>query len=475
MKRKPNIIYFLVDQWRQDAVGCYGKTPCKTPHIDAIASEGTRFENAYTTCALCSPARASIMTGLMPHMHGQLSNTGNFNGAFDRNVVHCDSYARHLQKAGYYTGYAGKFHLPGEGDTELWGYDQWRKQEEHGRWLESEGITFDFGISEVQPLEWGGDAVFCGASALDAEHHHDHWVADQLIDMIQTQDGSKPFMFCAGFHGPHFPYAVPKPYDTLYDPDSVPRPINFDETFDHKPLVQQKEISRWNTAHLTINDWKRITATYWGYCTYIDEQIGRVIAALKDANVYDNTMILFTSDHGDMLGSHRMFNKGFNMYEEDYLIPCILRVPGGKQQATYDGYVSLVDVMPTFLDAAGVAQQVNTDGTSLLKFLNEGEVQARKLILAEFNGYESTLLTMRMIRNKQWKYIYNPFDIDELYDEESDPGELRNVAALPAFEHVLRRMRQLMFETLQSAGDSIVDLTLWQSNSYGLTISPREA
>lgn len=474
MQQKMNILYFLADQWRYDTVGCYGRSPCRTPNLDALAREGTRFDRAYTPTALCSPARGSILTGLYPHLHGQLTNTGNFNGVFDRNILHCENYPTWLQKAGYRTGYVGKFHLPGEGDASMWGFTDWVCEEEHTSWLKAQGIAFDFGISEVQPLEWGGAAPFCGPSALDAEHHHDHWVADQVIELINKKS-DQPFMLCAGFHGPHFPYAVPAPYHAMYDPHTVPRPANFDETFEHKPLVQQKELNRWNTGHLTFPDWQRVIAAYWGYCTYIDEQIGRVIAALKATGTYENTLILFTSDHGDMLGGHRLFNKGFNMYEEDHHIPCILRVPGMLQPNDYSGFVTLADVMPTFLDIAGVQEPPKTDGASLLAFLRQDEpLPPRKKVLAEFNGYESTLVTMRMVRTEKWKYVYNPFAEDELYDEESDPAELHNLCPLPAFANVLRRMRALMYDTLKDAGDSIVDLTLWQSNSYGLIVSPRE-
>lgn len=475
MQARPNIIYFLADQWRYDAVGCHGCSPCKTPNLDCVAREGTRFDRAYTTTALCSPARGTILTGLYPHHHGQLTNTGNFNGVFDRNILDCENYPTWLRKAGYRTGYAGKFHLPAEGNASVWGITDWIPEEKYTQWLEKQGIRFDFGINEVQPLEWGEDAPFCGPASLDAEHHHDYWVADQIIRLIEKENDDRPFMMCAGFHGPHFPYAVPVPYNEMYAPETVPRPINFDETFENKPLVQQKELNRWNVGHLTFRDWQKVIATYWGYCTFIDDQIGRVITALKEKGIYENTVILFTSDHGDMLGSHRLFNKGFNMYEEDHHIPCILRVPGMAQPSNYDGFVTLTDIMPTLLEIAGVELPPPTDGQSLLGFVRDKEpIPPREKILAEFNGYESTLLTMRMVRTKKWKYVYNPFAEDELYDEESDPAELHNLAPLPAFAHVLRRMRGVMYETLRDAGDSIVDMTLWQSNSYGLIVSPRE-
>ncbi len=475
-----NIVYLLTDQWRYDCVGVNGAKTCLTPNLDRIAEEGTRFSCAYMANPLCSPARASILTGLYPHHHGQLTNTGNFNGVFDKQVLEKKGFPQYLAEQGWNTGYIGKFHLREEGNQQQWHFNDWRKEEDFVRELKERGISYDFGINEVQPLEWGGEAPFWGPSVLSEKDHHDAWVADQALDMIdQFSEDNKSFFLCAGFHGPHFPYAVPEPYCSMYDPELVERWANFDETFENKPEVQQKELMRWNTAHLTFKDWQKVVAVYWGYCSYIDAQIGRIADKLKEKGLYEDTMIVFSSDHGDMLGAHRMFNKGFNLYEEDNHIPLIVKLPGkAGQKKECSNYVSLVDLAPTFLEFAGTAPDTEQpmDGSSLLPLMKEGEEapEWRKKILVEFNGYESTLVTSRMIRNDKWKFIYNPFSVDELYDMESDPGEMRNLAPLPAFSHVLRRWREEMFETLAQAGDSIVELSLWQSNSYGLILSPRE-
>lgn len=470
-----NILYLLADQMRYDALACNGAPICRTPNLDTLAANGVRFTSAYTSNALCSPARASILTGLYPHNHGQLANTGNFNGVFDRCMRDRETYFSHLKAEGYQTGYIGKLHLEKDGDGSFWGIDYWHSSSDFHRELCEQGIDYDFGVHEVQPLEWGKDAPFCGSSVLDAGQHHDAWVANRTIDMLEQFREGSPFAICASFHGPHFPYAVPKPYDSMYDPEDVPRWVNFDETFDYKPIVQQKELMRWNTSHLTWRDWQKVIAVNWGYCTFIDEQVGRVIRALKELGLYENTAIVFTSDHGDMLGSHRLFNKGFNMYEEAYHIPCIMRVPGHSGVKDCSAFVSLIDLMPTFLDIAGIQPPDGIDGRSVLPLLDSGGVPGwRECLLAEFNGYESTLLTMRMVRKEKWKYIYNPFAEDELYDLDSDPGELRNLAPLLGFSHILRRMRELMYTQLKKAGDGIVDDTSWQSNSYGLHISPRE-
>ena len=156
----------------------------------------------------------------------------------------------------------------------------------------------------------------------------------------------------------------------MYDPDTVERWINFDEQFVDKPSVQQKEMLRWNASHLTWPDWQKVIATYWGYCTFIDDQVQRVLDVLEKTGQLDNTVVVYSSDHGDMLGSHRLFNKMMNMYNETHQIPLAIRWPGVVEPSSIcDDFVSLVDIMPTFLEMAGVDVPDKVDGCSLLPLL----------------------------------------------------------------------------------------------------------
>ena len=283
-------------------------------------------------------------------------------------------------------------------------------------------------------------------------------------------------MIAANFFGPHFPYAVPAPYDTMYDPESVERWGNFDEQFINKPLIQQKEMLRWNSSHLTWTDWQKVIAAYWGFCTFIDDQIQRIFNCLEENGLADNTIIIFSTDHGDMLGSHRLFNKGFHMYEETHHIPLVVRWNGVTSPGTTcDEFVNLVDLMPTFLEIGGADLPNNLDGRSIVPLLR-GETVAdwHDDVFAEFHGYEATLATVRMVRTDSWKYVYNPYSEDELYDMQSDPHELHNLATHLGYKHVLRRMKDRMVKRLRETSDNIVMEGGWQSNSYDLLVSDRE-
>jgi len=474
--QRPNILFLLSDQHRFDAVSCNGALICQTPALDSIASSGMRFTYAFTPCSLCSPTRGSLITGLYPHNHGQLANTGNFNSAFDKQILDKVGYPKLLTEVGYAVSYVGKWHLPREGDASFWSFDKWWTSRQYHEDIADLGLAGDRAV-EVQRLEWGGNAPFCGRSILDAEHLQEYWTAERTIELLHYYaDRREPFMICASFFGPHFPYAVPAPYDTMYDPGQVERWINFDEQFDNKPLIQQKEMLRWNASHLTWPDWQKVIAHYWGYCTYIDAQIGRIIDQLKRLGLAENTVVIYTSDHGDMLGSHRLFNKGMYMYDETYRIPLIVSWPNVTPPGSEcNAFVNLVDLMPTLLDIAGARDPDGLDGRSLVPLL-KGTLPDDwpDDVYAEFHGYEGALCTQRMVRTRSWKYIYNPCFEDELYDLQSDPGELRNLAGKLGYKHVLRRMKGRLVKWLERTHDTIAEDDSWKGCAYDLFLSRRE-
>ncbi len=249
-KTPPNILFLFADQHRFDAVGCNGAPVVET--------------HAFTPTSLCSPARASLLTGLYAHNHGLLANMGNFNGVFDRQLLDCTGYSQLLHQRGYDVHHVGKWHLPGARHPAHWGFRSFADDADYDR--EKSALDLQPGRArEVQRLEWGGNAPFCGRARLPGEHLQEAWAADKTNALLAEQaTREKPFMIFTSFFGPHFPYSVPAPYDTLYDPHSVPRWANFDETFVGKFLIQQKEMLRWNASHLTWPDWQRVIAHYGG-------------------------------------------------------------------------------------------------------------------------------------------------------------------------------------------------------------------
>jgi len=445
--------------------------------VDELAKNGFNFSYAYTPIALCSPARGSIMTGLYPHNHGQLTNTGdNFNGVFDKNIIDKKTWTKVLNDNGYLNGYIGKWHLPKEGDNSLWGLNKWDLYRTYYDELKETGIKnfYDYHGSHLMDSEWGvSNPPVWGKSGLSYDQMQETWSANKTIDMIKDfKDKDNPFMVMTSFKGPHWDYMVPEPYDTMYDPKSIEKWGNFDDPFINKPEIQQKEILRWNAGHLTWKDWQGMIAAYWGYCTFIDHEIGRIISYLKEKNLYEDTIIIFSTDHGDMIGSHRIFNKGFQMYEETHRIPLVIRIPGESDNGKkIESFVSHVDLFKTICDLADINVNNENDGFSLRNLIKGDNANSRDSIFAEFHGYEPCLTSIRMVRTKKWKYIYNPFSIDELYDMESDPFEIHNLAPRIGHKAVLMRMKERMIDWMRSTNDDLGRKSQGRVDSFDLIFS----
>lgn len=479
-KKRKNIVFILTDQQRFDTLGCNGAIQCKTPTADKLAEEGINFSYAFTPIALCSPARGSIITGLFPHNHGQLANMGdNFNGAFDKNILDKTSWIKILHDQGYNTGYIGKWHLPSEGNNDFWGIDRWHLYGDYYSELRKQGIEnfFDYHGDSSMESEWGiTNSPSWGRSGLTYEQMQETWTANKTIETIkQFSKKDKPFLVFTSFKGPHWDYMVPEPYDTMYDPRSIEKWGNFDDPFINKPKIQQKEILRWNAGHLTWKDWQEMIAVYWGYCSFIDDELKKIINSLKENNVYDDTIIIFSTDHGDMIGSHRIFNKGFQMYDETHRIPFILRDPDYPNGGiTIDSFISHVDIFDTILNYCNVKGSNRNDGQSLLPLIENRNLDWRDDIFAEFHGYEPCLTSIRMVRTKSWKYVYNPFSIDELYDLESDPYEIHNLAGRIGQSTVLKRMKERMIEWMRRTNDALGRKSQGRVDSYDLIFSKED-
>ena len=427
MAATPNILMIVTDQERFDALGCNGSPICETPNLDALALQGVRFDNAYTPTALCSPARGSLFTGLYPHSHGVLNNTHDSPAiAHELDEIHATS-ARSLKNAGYRLGYVGKWHLGRERGPGQHGFDDDR------------AIRYDVALAEVdRPLinphrvhVGHTSMVIAGIDPASAPQSDTALNTDSAIDLLQTYAGlDEPFMLRVDYEGPHHPYMPPQPYASLYDPASIAPWDNFIDDDPNKPAAHHRLFGQRGSVGMTWEQWQPIIALYYGFVTFIDSEIGRLLHAITELDLADDTVIIHTTDHGDMTGSHGgHFNKGPIMYEELYHVPLIIANPrlssGGM---TCSNLVSTLDLMPTVIDLAGAAIP-DCHGSSLTHLLAEPETedQSRDAVFAEYHGEEWGLYSQRMIRTKTEKYVYSPHGTDEFYDLADDPHELENL------------------------------------------------
>ncbi|MFE6154077.1 sulfatase-like hydrolase/transferase [Streptomyces sp. NPDC057889] len=467
MAEKPNILFLMTDQHRIDTLGCYGNDVVRTPNLDRIAGDGARLDRCYTPTAICTPARASLLTGLHPFRHQLLANYEWNSGGREELPDGLPILSRELREAGYNVGHVGKWHVGRDRGPEYYGHDaehlpgavNGTNLPSYLTWLDRTGQV----KPKVQDASHGllpdGSPGHLIAGRLDqpTEASFEQFLTDRALKTLRGyvsdhQDSAKPFYLACQYFGPHLPYLVPDKYYDMYDPADVILPASMAETFAGKPQVQQRYNEYWSADRFSADEWRKLIAVYWGYVTMIDDQIGRLLDVLDEAGLYANTAIMFTADHGEFTGAHRLNDKGPAMYEDIYRIPGLMRVPGAEPTAVRQ-FTSLIDFTATIRDLAGITPDIPGDGQSLLPLVR-GEEPAdwRQHILAEFHGHHFPY-PQRMIRTDRYKLVWNPESVNELYDLDQDPHELLNVYTSPAHRSVRQELSEKLYTELRERGD----------------------
>jgi arylsulfatase A-like enzyme len=391
---RPNILLIMTDQHRFDTLGSYGAPTCRTPHLDALAARGVRFNAAYTPTSPCSPARAALFTGLYPHKNHVPANDGIVNPELP-------TLAGELGRAGYNLGYAGKWHVdhaklpsdygfhgkdfpgygypPTDGLIEGLRFGQWRNRPPHYR-----DYLAERGIEPPKVLEaFYGDnpgkhnQEMYALQSGDLESTFEYMVSEFTIDLLrqfadpgqgegQPAKG-RPFFVWTNFWGPHTPCLLPEPYYSMYDPAEIPEEPSFCETWANKPHVHELYERYWGLSSGGWESWREIVARYWGYVTMLDDLVGRLLDELDALGLADNTLVVFTTDHGDQMGAHRLIEKGPFAYEETWRLPMIAAHPAVEVPGSVcDEFVYLHDLFPTFQEVAGRAPHDAPDSASIL-------------------------------------------------------------------------------------------------------------
>lgn len=460
----PNIVLFLVDQLRQDALGCYGSQICRTPNLDRLAADAMVFDRAYTTSPVCSPARASILTGLYPHNHGVMINT-HIAPAWCRGLsTEIPTFSGLLNERGYALDYVGKWHVHEELGPESFGFHRHIWPRASSRSVPGTETYIEFP---------GGRQLVC--STLDAPVEESRvWVRTEGgIELLReraaaaTQPNGEPFFLRIDGTAPHFPNTVPEPYASMYEPKEIPAWPNFDDTLSDKPEAHRRKHLEWHLDGKSWDWWQGPVAKYFGDVSLIDTCVGRVLDAIEEAGIADNTVFIFTTDHADSMGSHKHFEKAGTMYDEVFRIPLIIRVPDGvaKNGERETGpprrcreYVRLMDLMPTVLDLAQVTVPDGIDGLSLMPILR-GKIPDDwpRSVYCEHHGEVWGFHTQRSVRTDEWKYVFNPTDLDELYNVVDDPYEMRNLIGDPAARDALDDAKARLI----GWNDATVDMFGW--------------
>lgn len=454
---RPNILFLMADQHRADCVSADGNAVIHTPNMDRIASEGVRFRCAYTSTPSCTPARSGLLTGLSPWHHGMLG--------YGRVAVEYENeLPRMLREAGYYTTGIGKMHWHPQRNRH--GFHQ-TILDESGR-VESEGFESDYRKwFRTQAPDLDPDATGIGWNdyrareyALPQELHPTRWTGDVAVKWLRDYDRAEPFLLKVSFARPHSPYDPPARFFRMYEDADIPAAAVGDWA-ERNAMRGQKLPYTTPRGDLGAEQVRRSRQGYYGSVSFIDEQIGRIFAVLEQRGMLENTLILYTTDHGDMLGDHHLWRKTY-AYEASARIPMLLRWPEGLVAARRGQVlrqpVELRDVLPTFLDAAGVPiEERRFDGRSMLN-LARGKTEGwREVIDLEHSRCYWAENQWTAVTDGRFKYIFwAPTGQQQLFDLEDDPGELHDLASDPQHRDTVREWRQRLVEHLSERGEPYV-------------------
>ncbi|RKN86812.1 sulfatase-like hydrolase/transferase [Paenibacillus ginsengarvi] len=448
----PNVLLITADQLRYDCIGSSRKYPVLTPNLDRLAAEGAVFSNAYTHFPVCGPARQSLLAGRRAETFGALWNYG---GALPVATLEPDAlvWPRTLAENGYNSAFLGKWSVHPTCDATHFGYQSYVGESEYGAYVKSNYPDVSY-----------TNGFFGETNPVPLEHSRTHWLADRASEAIEQLHGSgKPWHVALHFPEPHLPCRPSGRFADMYDPAAIPEWDGFRDTFEGKPYIQRQQLHSWGVEDYEWNDWAPIVARYYGIISQMDDAVGRVLQTLDRIGASNHTIVIFTADHGDMCGSHRMMDKHYIMYDDVVHVPLLLRWPGQVQAGSRcDRFVyNLLDLPPTLMEWLGLQADGSErwHGQSLAPLL-AGDAAAssawRDAVVASYNGQQFGLYTQRMIRTADWKYVWNTTDTDELYDLKADPAELNNRIRDPEVSNLVTELRRRLYEVLLHDGDALV-------------------
>lgn len=440
----PNILIFMPDQ--QNGATVLPESPVLMPNMQHFLKESVAFIAAHCPAPHCCPSRASFMTGLYPSEHGVFNNVTTDTAIHPNPYPGTPFWGQWLKTAGYIMGYSGKLHVGRDITPQSCGFENVCSLEQDSlainearkaeQWKQARSELSNpearkFG--EIMRPEWTNLQLYktlpnSGPKAY--EGLEDYRVVQAGIEaMKRIAADSRPWCVMISNSGAHDPYNVPQRFVDLYDLDSIELPASFHDTLDDKPRVYQRQRYQY-WSQLSNRETRDALRHYYAKCTMQDAMFGELLHALDQTGQSENTIVIYVSDHGDYHAAHGLWMKGVPSFREAYHIPAVVRWPRGIKRPgrEVDVLVDQVDWAPTILEACGVAPEKKLSGRSLMPWLqDESPTDWRQATFTQMNGVE-LYYTQRIVMTKDWKYVYNGFDYDELYDLRNDPHETRNLA-----------------------------------------------
>ncbi len=455
--RRPNVLFLVSDQHRRGALGIDGDPVAKTPNLDALGRSGVRFDSTYCTNPVCVPARASMLTGVYTHHHRAYRNSVPW--PFDVKTI-----AHHFGRAGYMSGLIGKMHFV---DAQTHGFDYHLDFNDWFQYLgpktqlyadELSGNNSGAGLPQIDDLwsdagnpwnhERGGkkkskQIEAAGVSKIPEQDHFESFVARESIRFLKNHGKNQPFLLVTSFLKPHAPFTPSERFARMFPEEKMPLPSTMGKV---DPAAMPQDFRDFFDKNSALNEpeqARRRIALYYASLAQMDAALGSVLQALRELQLENDTIVVYTSDHGDMLGEHGLWAKGV-FYEPSVSVPMLFRVPGvTSADARCAQPVSHVQLLPTLAELCGISMSAPCDGPSLAGLLREPGRTTDTAVYSEYN-----LRTPRakyMIRRGAFKYTYHTNDMAELYNLREDPAEMKNLAALAKFRDKAAEMKAMLF------------------------------
>ena len=465
-QKRKNIVLLMTDQLRGDCMGCAGHPDVRTPYLDTLASKGVRFENAYSACPSCVPARAALHTGLTQESHRRVGYADGIRWEYPHTM------AGELTKAGDYTQCVGKMHVDPlrnylgfchvelhDGylhyyrDPEIPYRENQKQADDYFHWLKQEkGIDCDVTDTGLECNSWVARPWI-----YEEKYHPTNWVTDRSIDFLRRRDPDMPFFLFTSYLRPHPPFDAPQCYFDMYRNKELTPPVVGDWC-DEEALRARGRIFDSDTGPLDPELVREMQIGYYACITHLDHQIGRLIQALVENKLYDDTIILFVSDHGELLGDHHLFRKS-RAYQGSSRVPFL--VSGGgfrpeKPGSVKTDVVELRDVMPTVLEAAGVQIPDSVEGISLWNtaLKESGTPEVREYLHGEHTLGEAS---SHWIITRDEKYIwYSQTGEEQYFWIAEDPDELHNLIGSETAKERVEALRGLLIQELQDREEGFV-------------------
>ncbi len=449
----PNVLFILCDDIRWDATGYSGNPYVKTPNIDRLAHEGVRFKNMFCTTSLCSPSRASILSGLYAHTHGVINNFTEF-------PTNCASFPKVLQAMGYDTAYIGKWHMGEDNSEPRPGFNFFASHKGQGKYFDT-----------LWNINGAGDKLIPG--------YYTHIATDLALDWLNGDHHGKPWLLMIGHKAPHSFYTPEEKYAHTFDDVWIPYPESAFHLDDKPEWIKERRYT-WHGIYGPLFEWRKkfpddrpeavkdfanMTHAYWGTILSVDDSVGKLVAELERRGELNRTLIVFMGDNGLLNGEDGMVDKR-TMHEPSIRIPMVFRYPGltggtnGGGKAV-EQQVLTEDVAPSILEICGAPPMKGIHGKSVVKLVEHGDPSWRKSWFYYYNYEKQFPYTpnVRGVRTEQWKYMHYPTGDGspdrqkaELYNIEFDPGELHNLIDNPKYAPVVKDLQRELARQMKTTG-----------------------